>query len=179
MMTSMDRNSLTAILTALAVVPLYFKESSQPGPEKWDYRYVEFSATQRGASVYDSEEGHLINSGITDTAIDPQAEVSSDPEAWWFEVGVFKQRLWTQVTHGVDWNDAAKNPWDWDGVVTRETSRFFTADGYAGRLYCESVFKHWPKSLGERGWTVFQVDQSAGKETDSESKIIHLRRRYD
>ena len=35
MMAFMDRNNLTALLTALAVIPLYFKEPSQPAPERW------------------------------------------------------------------------------------------------------------------------------------------------
>lgn len=37
-MAAMDRNNLTALLTALAIVPLYFKEPSQPAPEKWEMR---------------------------------------------------------------------------------------------------------------------------------------------
>ncbi len=51
MMASMDRNSLTALLTALAIVPLYFKESSQPGPEKWEYASLEYRADSRFFSV--------------------------------------------------------------------------------------------------------------------------------
>ena len=33
----MDRNGLTALVTILAVVPLYFKGPSQPTLEKWQY----------------------------------------------------------------------------------------------------------------------------------------------
>jgi len=46
-MAFMDRNNLTALLAALAVVPLYFKEPSQPAPEKWEFASVEIWHSDR------------------------------------------------------------------------------------------------------------------------------------
>jgi hypothetical protein len=39
--TNMNSNNLTALLAALAIVPLYFKEPSQPAPEKWEFASIE------------------------------------------------------------------------------------------------------------------------------------------
>ena len=61
MMTSMDRNSLTALLTALAIVPLYFKESSQPAPEKWEFGYLAYqpAKSEKEGSLVKNSDGNL------------------------------------------------------------------------------------------------------------------------
>lgn len=69
-MAFMDRNNLTAILAALAIVPLYFKEPSQPAPEKWE----------RGAltSEIDLERGQML---VFAPGVYARAE--RDPDGQW------------------------------------------------------------------------------------------------
>ena len=56
--TNMNSNNLTALLTALAIVPLYFKEPSQSTPEKWEYAAIivdQFKNGGKGNVILESE----------------------------------------------------------------------------------------------------------------------------
>jgi hypothetical protein len=69
MMTSMDRNSLTALLTALAIVPLYFKEPSQAASEKWEFGYLAYqpAKSEKEGSLVQNSDGslNLVHRGDT------------------------------------------------------------------------------------------------------------------